>query len=223
VPSDAGFTDQRKERTTHGWVGEERQIAILFVDIGGSTSFAESVPSFDVIHVLRRFYHPIERAVIDNGGHVACYTGDGLMALFGVEPSECAPLDAVRAGLDMLRSVKEDLRPYVKKTFQRSFRIGVGVHFGEAIVGMVGGGLQERVTAIGDAVNIASRVERANKKARTQLLVSEAVLREVQDKVRVGKSIHVRLTGKTGKYALHEVLGVRNPIRRKRESLIRVQ
>ena len=150
----------------------------------------------------------IERAVIDNGGHVACYTGDGLMALFGVEPSECAPLDAVRAGLDMLRSVKEDLRPYVKKTFQRSFRIGVGVHFGEAIVGMVGGGLQERVTAIKDAVNIASRVERANKKARTQLLVSEAVLREVQDKVRVGKSIHVRLTGKTGKYAIHEVLGV---------------
>jgi adenylate cyclase len=144
------------------------------VDIRGSTSFAESVPPFDVIHVLRRFYHPIERAVIDNGGHVACYTGDGLMALFGVEPSECAALDTVRAGLDMLRSVKEDVRPYVKKFFQRTFRIGVGVRFGEAIVGTVGGGLQERVTAIGDAVNIASRVERANKKARTEFLVSEA-------------------------------------------------
>ena len=109
---DAGLTDQRKETTTHGLVGEERQVAILFVDIRGSTSFAESVPPFDVIHVLRRFYHPIERAVIDNGGHVACYTGDGLMALFGVEPSECAALDAVRAGLDMLRYVKEDVRPW---------------------------------------------------------------------------------------------------------------
>jgi adenylate cyclase len=165
-------------------------------------------------HVLRRFYHPIETAVIDNGGHVACYTGDGLMALFGVKPSECAPLDAIRAGLDMLRCVKEDLRPYVKKLFKRSFRIGVGVHFGEAIVGTVGGDLQERVTAIGDAVNIASRVERANKKARTEFLVSEAVLRELQDKVRVGKSIYVRLPGKTGKYALHEVLGLR-PAHRK--------
>src|SRR5262249_19552012 len=102
-----GLTDQQKETTTHGSVGEERQVAILFVDIRGSTSFAESVPPFDVIHVLRRFYHPIETAVFDNGGHVACYTGDGLMALFGVEPSECAPLDAVRAGLDMLRCVKE--------------------------------------------------------------------------------------------------------------------
>ena len=108
---DAGLTDQRKETTTHGSVGEERQVAILFVDIRSSTSFAESVPPFDVIHVLRRFYHYMERAVMDNGGYVACYTGDGLMALFGVEPSESAPLQAVLAGLDMLRSVKEDVQP----------------------------------------------------------------------------------------------------------------
>ena len=54
---DAGLTDQRRKRTTHGSVGEERRIAILFVDIRSSTSFAESVPPFDVIHVLRRFYH----------------------------------------------------------------------------------------------------------------------------------------------------------------------
>jgi len=215
---DASLTDQQKETSTHGSVGEERQLAILFVDIRDSTSFAESVPPFDVIHVLRRFYHPIERAVIDNGGHVACYTGDGLMALFGVEPSECATLDAVRAGLDMLHSVKEDVRPYVKKLFQRSFRIGVGVHFGEAIVGTVGGGLQERVTAVGDAVNIASRIERANKKARTEFLVSEAVLREVKDRVRVGKSIDVRLRGKTGKYVLHEILGIRTEHRKPRPS-----
>jgi len=70
---DAGLTDQRKETTTHGSVGEERQVAILFVDIRSSTSFAESVPPFDVIHVLRRFYHYMERAVMDNGGYVACY------------------------------------------------------------------------------------------------------------------------------------------------------
>jgi adenylate cyclase len=215
---DAGLTDQRKERTTHGSVGEERQVAILFVDIRSSTRFAESVPPFDVIHVLRRFYHHMERAVIDNGGQVACYTGDGLMALFAVEPSECAPLQAVLAGLDMVRSVKEDLQPYVKRLFQCSFRIGVGVHFGEVVVGAVGGGLQERVTAIGDAVNIANRIERANKKAGTEFLVSEAVFRAVQGQVRVGKAISVRLPGKTGKHALHEVVGVRTAPRKRRES-----
>ena len=207
---DAGLTDQRKDTTTHGSVGEERQIAILFVDVRNSTRFADSVPPFDVIHVLRRFYHHMDKAVMNNGGHVACYTGDGLMALFGVEPSNCAPLQAVLAGLDMLRSVKQDVQPYVKRLFQRPFRIGVGLHFGKAVVGTVGGGLQERVTAIGDAVNIASRVEQANKKAKTEFLVSEAVLREVQDQVHVGRSIHVKLPGKTGKYVLHEIVGVRN-------------
>jgi adenylate cyclase len=206
---DAGLTDQRKETTTRGSVGEERQIAILFVDIRGSTSFAESVPPFDLIHVLRRFYHHMEKAVMDNGGHVACYTGDGLMALFGVEPSESAPLEAVLAGLNMLRSVKEDLQPYVTRLFQCSFKIGVGVHFGDAVVGTVGGGPHERVTAIGDAVNIANRVERANKRAGTEFLVSEAVLHAVQGRVRVGKTISVRLPGKSGKHALHEIVGVR--------------
>jgi class 3 adenylate cyclase len=153
---------------------------------------------------------------MDNGGHVACYTGDGLMALFGVEPSECAPLQAVLAGLDMLRSVREDVKPYVKRLFQRSFRIGIGVHFGDAVVGTVGGGLQERVTAIGDSVNIANRVERANKKAGTELLVSEAVLDAVQGQVRLGKAVSVRLPGKTGKYALYEVVGVRTARRKRR-------
>jgi adenylate cyclase len=207
---DAYLTDQLKETTTHGSVGEERQVAILFVDIRGSTSFAESVPPFDVIHVLRRFYHPIERAVIDNGGHVACYTGDGLMALFGVEASTSACLQAVLAGLNMLRCVKQDLQPYVKRLFHRTFRIGIGLHFGQAVVGTVGGGLQERVTAIGDAVNIASRVERANKKAKTEFLITDAALREVRDQVHVGRSIDVNLPGKTGTYTLHEIVGVRN-------------
>jgi adenylate cyclase len=145
---------------------------------------------------------------MDNGGHVACYTGDGLMALFGVKPSKCAPLQAVLAGLDMLRSVKEDVQPYVKRLFQCPFKIGVGVHFGDAVVGTVGSGLQERVTAIGDAVNIAHRIERANKRAGTEFLVSEAVLRAVQERVRVGKAISVKLPGKTGKHALHEIVGV---------------
>ena len=62
--NDAGLTDQRKDTTTHGAVGEEREIAILFVDVRNSTRFADSVPAFDVIHVLRRFYNRMDKAVI---------------------------------------------------------------------------------------------------------------------------------------------------------------
>ena len=92
------------------------------------------------------------------------------------------------------------------------------MHFGDAVVGTVGGGLQQRVTAIGDSVNIANRVERANKKAGTELLVSEAVLGAVQGQVRVGKAVSVRLPGKTGKYALYEVVDVRTARRKRRAS-----
>src|SRR5439155_21339492 len=97
-----------------------------------------------------------------------------------------------------------------KQLVHGGLRMGIGLQFGQAVVGTVGGGLQERVTAIGDAVNIASRVERANKKAKTEFLVTEAALREVRDQVHVGKSIDVNLAGKTGTYTLHEIVGIRN-------------
>jgi hypothetical protein len=77
------------------------------------------------------------------------------------------------------------------------------------------------VAAARISLGIASRIERANKRAGTEFLVSEAVLRAVQRQVRVGKTISVRLPGKSGKHALHEVVGIRTP-RRKRGSLIRV-
>src|SRR5437879_3561036 len=112
--NDAGLTDQRRDSTTHGPVGEERQIAILFVDIRNSTRFADSVPPFDVIHVLRRFYQHMDKAVIDHGGHVACYTGDGLLALFGVETSKCQCLQAVLAGNAMLECLKRAVQPYIR-------------------------------------------------------------------------------------------------------------
>jgi adenylate cyclase len=115
-----------------------------------------------MIHVLRRFYHHMDKAVIDHGGHVACYTGDGLLALFGVETSKSACLQAVLAGLDMLRCVKQDLQPYVKRLFRRAFRIGIGLHLWPSRRGHCGGGRSE--SPVGDAVNVASRVERANMK-----------------------------------------------------------
>jgi len=208
---DAELTDQRETAAVHGPVGEERCIAILFVDIRDSTAFAEALPPFDVIHVLRRFYNHVETAVDRNDGHVGSYLGDGLMALFDGERSGCAALQAVTAGLEMLSSVKRDMRPYVKRLFQREFRIGVGVHYGEVVVGTVGTAGIERLTAIGDAVNVAQRVEAANKGAGTMFLVSDSVFAQVQGRVREGKTIRVELQGKTGEHTLHEIVGATRP------------
>ena len=191
-------------------VGEEKQVAILFADIRGFTSFAERLLAYDVVHVLNRYFHQVGQAIQRNGGCIDNYMGDGLMALFGVEDSRDASLHAIRAGLDMLEAV-ERLRPYLQNIYTRSFQIGIGVHYGEVVVGAIGHGETKRVTAIGDAVNLASRIESVNKQAGTEFLISEETYIHVKELIRIGKSIEVTLPGKSGQYALYEVLGMREP------------
>ncbi|HJQ69898.1 MAG TPA: adenylate/guanylate cyclase domain-containing protein [Blastocatellia bacterium] len=189
-------------------VGEEKEVAILFADIRGFTTFAETLPAYDVVHVLNRYFHQVGQAIKLNGGCIDNYMGDGLMALFGVEDSRDATLQAIRAGLDMLEAVAR-LRPYLQNICTRSFHIGIGVHYGEVVVGAIGHDETKRVTAIGDAVNLASRIESVNKQAGTEFLISEATYDQVKDLIRVGKSVEVTLPGKSGEYTLYEVLGMR--------------
>jgi adenylate cyclase len=191
-------------------VGEEKEVAILFADIRGFTTFAERLPAYDVVHVLNRYFHQVGQAITRNGGSIDNYMGDGLMALFGVEDARDAALNAVRAGLDMLDAV-ERLRPYLENIYTRSFQIGIGVHYGEVVVGAIGHDESKRVTAIGDSVNLASRIESVNKNAGTEFLISEATYAEVKEHIRVGKSVSVALPGKSGEYRLYEVAGIRQP------------
>ena len=102
-------------------VGEEKEVAILFADIRGFTTFAETLPPYDVVHVLNRYFHQVGQAIQRNGGCIDNYMGDGLMALFGVEDSSGATLQAIRAGLDMLEAV-ERLRPYLRASTRGAFK-----------------------------------------------------------------------------------------------------
>lgn len=204
---DVALTDQRGAGALPSAVGEEKQLVILFADIRGFTPFAEVLPPYDVVHVLNRYFHHVGQAISRNGGHIDNYMGDGLMALFGMEDPNGAVLKAIRAGLEMLEAV-EGLRPYLEATYARSFEIGIGVHYGEAVVGAIGAADRKRVTVIGDAVNLASRIEAANKQTGTRLLISEDAYNEAREEVRVGKSLRVMLPGKSGEYTLYEVIGL---------------
>jgi adenylate cyclase len=202
---DAALVDQSKPGAAPGPAGEERRVAILFADIRGFTPFAEALPAHDVVHALNRYFHRVGDVIHRWGGCIDNYVGDGLMALFGVEDPDDAAGRAVRAGLGMLEAV-ERLQPYLRAAYGRGFDIGVGIHYGEAVVGAVGAPGRRRRTAIGDAVNLASRVEAANKGAGTRLLISEATYRQVEGRVRVGRTVHVSLPGKSGQYTLYEVV-----------------
>jgi adenylate cyclase len=212
---DIAITSQIREGALITDVGEDKDLAVLFADLRDFTPFAEALPPYDVIHVLNRFFSLMGRAITQHGGRIDNYMGDGLMALFGLpggnadeKVGEDAALRAVRAGLAMLGEM-EGFKSYLQNIYGRSLEVGVGIHYGDVVVGSIGSEQLMRVTAIGDTVNVASRVESANKQAGTHLLISPSTFERVADVVTVGRTISVNLRGTTGETVLREVIAVK--------------
>jgi len=200
-------------RGTTSHEGEEKRAAIMFADIRGFTSFSEPLPPYDTIFILNRFFNQMGKAIYAHGGYIDNYMGDGLLALFGVgdgkdgvEPEKAAE-QAVRAGLGMLEAMDE-MRTYRVANYGKGLDMGIGVHYGPIVVGTVGCLENQRLSAIGDSVNFASRIESANKEAGTRFLVSEETQALVKDRVRFGRRTSVEVKGKTGKYTVFEVVGL---------------
>lgn len=156
--------------------GREAQIAVLFADIRDFTGLSEQRLPYDTVFLLNRYFAAMGRAIEEAGGHIDKFIGDGLMALFdsgdGAQNGRGA-IAAARAMADELALLNEELQ----QDMGEPIRIGIGIHFGTAIVGRMGYGEAAHVTAIGDTVNVASRLEALTKEHEAQLVVSEEVLR----------------------------------------------
>jgi adenylate cyclase len=153
--------------------GSEREIAILFADIRGFTSLAEGRLPYDVVFVLNRYFMAMGNAVEAAGGRVDKFIGDGVMALFGIESDARA---ASRSALHAARLMSErlgELNGSLRGELDQPLRIGIGIHIGPTIIGEMGYGSAIAMTAIGDAVNTASRLETLTKTYGCQLVVSE--------------------------------------------------
>jgi len=188
-------------------VGSEKGIFILFADIEGFTAFAEALLPYDIVHVLNRYFNRMGRVIRQYHGYINAYMGDGLMALFEAADPATGAFLAVQAGLAMLRETTR-LQPYLTELFHRAFQIRIGLHYGKVVTGAFGPAESRRETVIGDAVNVASRIEAANKSAGTRFLISETVYQFIQEKIQVGKRLEVNLPGKSQVHTLYEVLGV---------------
>jgi len=206
---DIEFTRGIAEGPRPASIGEEKKLAILFADVRGFTALSERMSPYDVIYFLNRYFHLTSQVIESYGGYVDNYMGDGLMALFGHDDAPDAAFRAVSAALTMLEEVEKRSRHF-EELYGVSVRIGVGIHQGNVVVGMIGAGERQRMTVIGDAVNFASRIEAANKKFGTELLISNEVHRRIANRITVGRQIaHVVIEGKTGQHVLHEVKGLR--------------
>lgn len=205
---DIELADQTRHGAVAMAVGQEKRIAILFSDIRGFTTFSEALPAYDVIHSLNRYFHEAGQVIEHHGGYIDNYMGDGILAVFGVDNADDAPLRAIKAGLDMLKVVEAYIKPYMDATYGNCFEIGIGIHYGDAVVGTIGARNAKRETVIGDSVNFASRIESANKDLGTNLLISDDTYMQVRDRVALGKIGFVSVKGKTGEHQLYEVVGV---------------
>jgi adenylate cyclase len=189
--------------------GKEVALAVLFSDIRNFTPFAESHLAYDVVHILNRYFQHMGEAVLRHGGYIDKYIGDGLMALFGLDGVQPAQVceQAVRAALDMMADLPQ-FNVYLQRFFSTSLQIGIGVHFGDVIVADMGHPKRMQLTAIGDTVNVASRIETATKQFGAPLLVSEPVVQHLAGKLRLGRSASMPLKGKSEEQRLFEVLGM---------------
>jgi adenylate cyclase len=155
--------------------GMEKEIAILFVDIRAFTQLSEHKLPYDVVFLLNRYFAAMGVAVERAGGRIDKFIGDGVMALFGLESGpEAGSREALAAARAMAERLAE-LNSAMVHDLTEPLRIGIGIHVGPAIVGEMGYGAAVSVTAVGDSVNTASRLEALTKTYGAQLVVSEAL------------------------------------------------
>jgi adenylate cyclase len=153
--------------------GGEREIAILFADLRAFTRLAETRLPYDVVFILNRYFAAMGHAVEEAGGHLDKFIGDGVMALFGIESDRREACRQALAAASLMSERLVELNRALEHDLDAPLRIGIGLHFGPTIVGEIGYGKAISLTAVGDAVNIASRLETATKEYACELVVSE--------------------------------------------------
>ncbi len=171
LPPTASAGDGRRPG---GVEGHEQKVTAIFVDLRGSTRLGEDRLPYDVVFVLNQFFAEMSAALHDTGGHYAQFAGDGLMGLYGLSGEfgdGCrASLRGAREMFVRLQRLNERLRADLKEPLQ----MGIGIHSGEAIVGTMGPPMSPNLSAIGDNINVAARLEGLTKDYGCRVVISAA-------------------------------------------------
>ncbi len=155
--------------------GREQEIAILFADLRAFTRLAHKKLPYDTVFLLNRYFRAMGMAVDASGGHLDKFIGDGVMALFGIGAN---PAEGSRRALAAARQMSlnlVELNRSLGNELSEPLRIGIGIHAGPAIVGEMGYARATTLTAIGDAVNTASRLEALTKEYEAELVISQTL------------------------------------------------
>jgi adenylate cyclase len=192
--------------------GERREVSILFQDIRGFTSLSERLDPGVLLRLLNQFFTEVVAAVEAEGGVVKQFLGDGVMALFGApQPYPDHAARAVRAALGIVDRLK-GLNETLTQQGVGPLEIGVGIHSGMVVAGLIGPDNRIEYGVVGDAVNLASRVESLTREMQATILVSREISAQLGPAFTLGRTASMPVKGKSQPVEVVEVLSLCQPV-----------
>ncbi|GIX41766.1 MAG: hypothetical protein KatS3mg129_1499 [Leptospiraceae bacterium] len=201
--------------------GVLEEVVILFLDIKDFTSFSERELPYDVVFALNRYYNRIGDIILAFDGYLDKYIGDSIMAIFGIKKNKSTLefcIDSIYCALKILEITKE-FNQYLKENFNEMFEVRIGIAYGKAVLGMIGHRKKAQYTAIGKVVNLASRLERANKKTGTSILISDSLYQLLKNKIKIQKSFKLKLKGFSAIQIAYAIVDLEESEKEKREKV----
>jgi adenylate cyclase len=191
--------------------GDSREMTILFSDVRGFTTISEGLDPKELTQLMNEFLTPLTRVVYKHRGTIDKYMGDCIMAFWGAPLADAHHArNAIMAGIEMQQTLRE-LQPHFKERGWPEIHVGVGINTGRVSVGNMGSELRVAYTVMGDAVNLASRLEGITKQYGVDIIVGENTREMVTDFVYRELDL-VRVKGKDLPIRIYEPLGLQGQV-----------
>ncbi len=185
---------------------ESRRVTILLSDLRGFTAISENFSSTEMVAALNRYYERMTEIIIRHGGYIDKFMGDAIMVLFGAPVAMDNDIEAALACAIEMQLAMNDINMQNTKHGMALLQMGIGINTGEVVAGHLGSLLHSEYTVIGDAVNLASRVEAHS--LRGQILLSENTYLLARDFIEIGDVNEVSVKGKRSSVRLYELLAM---------------
>ena len=205
LSADANFQESYfEQKYTYG---SDREICILFADLRAFTKMSEKKLPFDIVFILNQYFKLMGQIIENNGGYLDKFIGDGTMALFGIEegPKE-GSRNAINAATKMNDELK-NLNENLINDLPFPLKIGIGIHTGNVIIGKMGYKHAKNLTAVGDAVNTASRLESLTKELKSQIIISKYTFELSEHQIKDLEEDTVNIVGKND---LFDIIKIRD-------------
>ena len=190
--------------------GDRKEVSVLFSDIRSYTTLTEKLEAEEVVSMLNEYFETMVEAIFQNKGTLDKYIGDAIMAVFGSPlPLEDHAWHAVQTALDMRRRLVE-FNQHRAHQGKETIKIGIGIHSDCVISGNIGSSKRMEFTAIGDGVNLGSRLEGASKQYGCDIIISENTYKPCSDKIVVRELDRTRVKGKSLPVSIYELVAYQN-------------